>query len=142
MTGQLQDVPNPGSQPLLQQTLRDLKFGDFQQRWEATKILGRIGTPAIDPLIAILEDREADPEVQWFVARILGQFDTSVVIHALVSCLQRIHPAASDDHASVQKMIAVALGNLGQSAIVPLTRLLETDLTSFCHRSTCPNSPY
>jgi HEAT repeat protein len=127
MTGQLQDVPNPGSQPLLQQTLRDLKFGDFQQRWEATKILGRIGTPAIDPLIAILEDVEADPEVQWFVARILGQFDTTVVIDALVNCLQRIHPASTDDHGSVQQMIAVALGNLGQSAIVPLVHLLETD---------------
>jgi HEAT repeat protein len=127
MNGQLQNVPNPGSQPLLQQALKDLKFGDFQQRWEATQILGRIGMPAIDPLITILEDGEADPEVQWFVARILGQFDTAVVINALVSCLQRIHPAASDDHASVQQMIAVALGNLGQSAIVPLTRLLETD---------------
>ena len=92
MSSQLHNVSNPESQQLLQQALRDLESGDFQQRWEATKTLGRIGSAAIDPLVAILEDVEADPEVQWFVARILGQFDTEVVINALVNCLQQTHP--------------------------------------------------
>ncbi|MGB3535469.1 MAG: HEAT repeat domain-containing protein [Microcoleaceae cyanobacterium] len=127
MSGQLQDLSTSGSQQLLQQALRDLKFGDFHTRWEATKVLGRIGIPAIKPLITILEDVEADSEVQWFVARILGQFDTEEVVNALVNSLQRINPAASDEEMSVKQMIAVALANVGESAIFPLTNLLKTE---------------
>lgn len=128
MSGQWQDVSDVKSQPLLQQALSDLQFGDFQQQWEATKILNRMGNAAIQPLITILEDVETDPEVQWFVARSLGQFETQEVINALVSSLQRTHhDSDSDEQAGVQQMIGVALGNLGKSAITPLTDLLKTE---------------
>jgi HEAT repeat protein len=127
MSGQWQDVSDTKSQPLLQQALSDLQFGDFQQRWEATKILNRIGEAAIEPLIAILEDVEADPEVQWFVARSLGQFETQPVIAALINGLQRSHHNESEEQTAVKQMIGVALGNLGKSAIAPLTNLLKTD---------------
>ncbi|MBW4619450.1 MAG: HEAT repeat domain-containing protein [Cyanosarcina radialis HA8281-LM2] len=104
----------------LQLALEVLERGDFHERWEAAKLLPKLGTVAIDPLIEILEDEEADLELRWFAARILGDFDSPTVVTSLINLLQ-----SSADEELVE-MAANALGHLGTSAIEALTALLAS----------------
>jgi HEAT repeat protein len=104
----------------LQLALEVLERGDFHERWEAAKLLPKLGTVAIDPLIEILEDEEADPELRWFAARILGELDSPAVVTPLINLLQ----SAADQE--LVEMAANALGHLGTSAIEALTALLPS----------------
>ncbi|MGF1491358.1 MAG: HEAT repeat domain-containing protein [Microcoleaceae cyanobacterium] len=131
--------PNLEQQRLLEFALENLEFGDFQQRWEAAKTLSRLNPVAIQPLIQRLANPEMDSEVRWFIARILGNFDTDGVVAALVQVLRTSgtesqNPAAEGrgenfidedgDEAAVQQMAAVALASLGQRAIPSLVTLM------------------
>ena len=66
----LQEVTAKGSklqeQHILEQAvslaIQALEWGDFQDRWEIAKVLPNLGNCAIAPLIAVLEDEDADTE--------------------------------------------------------------------------------
>lgn len=104
-----------------QLALSVLLYGDFQQRWEIAKIIPRFGKEVIHPLIAILEDEEADLEVRWFTSRILGEFNDSVIVIALVKLLQQT------EHEELILVAAKTLANIGNTAIDALSGLLATE---------------
>ena len=121
----LQQVTTNGSQPQEQHILEQavnlaiqaLEWGDFQDRWEIAKVFPNLGNCAIAPLIAVLEDEDADTEPRWFAARILGKFDRPEVIQALVTLVKN-----SDEELS--QIAAETLGNFGTTAIESLANLL------------------
>ena len=110
-------------QQVLNFALEILEYGDFQERWEVAKLFPSLGTIAIAPLIAILKDEEAQENVRWFVARILGEFDRPEVITALVEILQ------NSESEELSTIASEALTNLGRSAIAALTELLANEET-------------
>jgi HEAT repeat protein len=122
----LQQLTAKGSKPqekhILEQAvslaIQALEWGDFQDRWEIAKVLPNLGNGAIAPLIAVLEDEDADTESRWFAARILGKFDRPEVIQALVELVKN-----SDEELS--QIAAETLGNLGPTAIESLATLLQ-----------------
>lgn len=129
----LQQVTAKGGKPQEQQILEEavslaiqaLEWGDFQDRWEIAKVLPNLGNSAIAPLIAVLEDEDADTEPRWFAARILGKFDRPEVIQALVKLVKN-----SDEELS--QIAAETLGNFGPTAIESLaTLLLQEDSRLF-----------
>ncbi|ERT05213.1 HEAT repeats family protein [Lyngbya aestuarii BL J] len=128
MGDQFSNLSDDNQSPaLLSQAIAQLESGDFQHRWDAAKQLAKMGTIAINPLIAILEDEEADPEVRWFVARTLGQFNSDAVVPALVNLLQTAKITDDASETSLLEMAATALANLGTSAVEPLGALLENE---------------
>ncbi|MEG4495373.1 HEAT repeat domain-containing protein [Microcoleus sp. D3_18_C4] len=114
----------PQEQHILEQAvslaIEALEWGDFQDRWEIAKVLPNLGNGAIAPLIAVLEDEEADTEPRWFAARILGKFDRPEVIQALVELVKN-----SDEELS--QIAAETLGNFGPTAIESLATLLQQE---------------
>lgn len=108
---------------VLNWALEILEAGDFQERWDVAKVFASLGNGAIAPLISILSDEEADEELRWFVARILGGFDRPEVIKALVEILE------TSQSEELSAIAAEALANLGQSAIAALTNLLAEEET-------------
>ena len=105
--------------PTLAEALTALETGDFQARWEVAKRFSEFGAVAIPPLIDRIQDDELDSELRWFVARILGQFDQPEAVTALVQIL------TTDDDEDLCLMAAEALANLGPSAVIALSELLE-----------------
>jgi HEAT repeat protein len=99
--------------------------GDFQERWDVAKVFPKLGPIAIAPLIEILEDEDADLELRWFAARILGEFNHPTVISTLIDLLK----TAEDE--DLVAMAATALSNLGNSAVDALTSLLADPQTRF-----------
>lgn len=96
-----------------------LRYGDFQQRWEVTKLLPKLGQPVIAPLLEIVQDEEVDLEARWFAGRTLGQFDDPVVVTTLIELLHH------QDNSELVTVAAEALANIGIGAIQALTDLLE-----------------
>ncbi|WP_413199069.1 HEAT repeat domain-containing protein [Nostoc piscinale] len=111
------------SEDLLKLALPVLEMGDFQQRWEITKVLLRLGNIAIPPLIEILEDEEAEEELHWYAARTLGEFQHPEAIAPLVELLK-----TSDDE-ELKAIAATSLGQMGSLAITQLSQLLKQDDT-------------
>lgn len=108
-------------QQALQLALQVIEAGDFQEKWDAAKVFPKLGKCSIAPLIAILENEEADLDVRWFASRILGEFDDPVVVISLVQLLQ----SAEDEE--LAQMAAQALSNIGSSAIAALSNLLAQE---------------
>ena len=104
-------------------TVDTLKMGDFQARWEASKLLAKSGAVAIEPLLVILGEEDSDWELLWFVARILGNIAHPAAVSALVNLL------ATATHEDVAGMAATALAHHGTTAIAPLTTLLQQEAT-------------
>ncbi|WP_416666074.1 HEAT repeat domain-containing protein [Egbenema bharatensis] len=107
----------------LQSALHLLKNGDFQARWDVAKTFPNLGVTAIDPLIELLQEADADWELLWFIARILGNLKHPDAIHALS------HLCATTDHIDVAEMAATALAQQGATAILALTHLLDQEPT-------------
>lgn len=117
---------------LLELALTVLEMGDFQQRWEITKVFSYLGNITIAPLINILQDEDADEEVRWYAARILGELQHPDAIAPLVELLQ------STDLQELQEMATNALGQIGTNAITALSELLkEQDTRFWAVRSLC-----
>ena len=132
----LQQVTAKGSQQpekhILEQAvslaIQALESGDFQDRWEIAKVLPNLGNGAIAPLIAVLEDEDADTEPRWFAARILGKFvkpsypvgNRPEVMLALVKLIEN-----SDEELS--QIAAETLANFGTTAIESLATLLQQE---------------
>lgn len=117
---------------LLKLTLSILEMGDFQQRWEITKVLTHLGNVAIPPLIEILEDEEAEEELRWYAARTLGEFQHPKAIASIVELLK------NDQDEELKAIAATALGQMGTVAIASLTELLiDEDTRLLAVRSLC-----
>ncbi|MBE9170600.1 HEAT repeat domain-containing protein [Pleurocapsales cyanobacterium LEGE 06147] len=130
VTRYLQQLPQDKQKNQLllkKQTLREqlerlalavLYEGDFQQRWEISKILPLLGKQVINPLIAIVEDEEVELELRWFVCRILGEFKEQTVTLALVNLIQQT------EEEELAIAAAQSLAQLGTAAIEALSSLL------------------
>jgi HEAT repeat protein len=103
---------------LLKLALSMLEVGDFQQRWEITKVLTNLGNIAIPPLIDILEDEDAEEELRWYAARTLGEFQQPEAIASLVELLK------TDEDEELKAIATTALGQMGTVAIAALSELL------------------
>ncbi|BAU66955.1 PBS lyase HEAT domain protein repeat-containing protein [Stanieria sp. NIES-3757] len=103
---------------IIQLALAVLFYGDFQLRWEVTKIFVGIGTSVIEPLIKVLEDESNDIEIRWFVCRILAEFNHPKIIFALIKLLQH-----SEEELAL--IATEALAQIGVAAIESLTNLLN-----------------
>ena len=107
---------------LLDLAIDVLVYGDFQERWEIAKVFPKLGH-AIAPLLEILEDEDAEEEVRWYAARILGEFNQPSVINALVELLK------TSESEELTAMAAAALGSIGSSAVAALAELLAESET-------------
>jgi HEAT repeat protein len=103
---------------LLELALSALEGGDFQQRWEIAKVFPRLGKIAIPELIAILEDEDAEEDLRWYAARILGDLKSQDAIAPLMELLQK------SESEEIKEVAATALGQMGTIAIATLTDLL------------------
>ncbi|MEH2167197.1 MAG: HEAT repeat domain-containing protein [Nostoc sp.] len=108
---------------LLKLTVSMLEMGDFQQRWEITKVLTHLGNIAIPPLIEILEDEDAEDELRWYAARTLGEFQHPKAIASIVELLK------NDRDEELKAIAATALEQMGTVAITSLTELLLDENT-------------
>jgi len=99
--------------------LSELEQGDFQSRWETAKQIPNFGESAIASLIDLLHKTPTDLELQWFVARILGQFDHADAVIALVHLLQ------STDDDDIAEIAAQMLAQIGPQAVDALAPLLQ-----------------
>lgn len=104
----------------LSDALAVLVDGSFQDRWEVAKVISQWGTAAIEPLVDLLQ--EQDPELSWFIARILGQVHHPAAVKVLIGLLQ------SDDP-EVSSIAAEALGAMGDMAIASLVPQLHQSET-------------
>lgn len=110
-------------QQVIDLAIQVLVSSDFQERWEVAKVFPKLGERAIAPLIEILEDEDAELELRWHVARILGNLNHPSAVTALVELLQN----AEDE--DLAQMAATALANLGSFAIDALASLLANEDT-------------
>ncbi len=110
-------------QEQLELALSSLLMGDFQQRWEITKVFKHLGAIAIPQLIEILTDEELEEELRWYAARILGEFHHPDAISALIELLK----IEADEELTT--MAVSALGQMGTLAIAALSELLIDDET-------------
>lgn len=114
---------SPDLEQVLNLALEVLEAGDFNERWEVAKVIPKLGRAAIAPLIAILEDEDAEMESRWYAGRILAEFNDPAAIAALVNLLK------ADTDEELAGMAAAALGNLGSPAVEALTQLLADEDT-------------
>ncbi len=100
-------------------TLEILKSGDFHARWDAAKMLSSFGEQAIAPLTQLLHGTDSDLELQWVVARALGDFQHPDALMALATLLCN----TQDDE--ISEIAAEALGKMGATAIPVLEEYLN-----------------
>lgn len=98
--------------------LSALESGDFAQRWELAKTLPPLGTAVIPHLVEILEDEDADEELQWFAIRILGNFQHPDALSALTDVLK------TSDNEDLKAAVADVLSQFGVDAVAIATKLL------------------
>ena len=106
--------------------LQALEWGDFQVRWDVSKLLPKLGNSAIEPLLNRLNDALNDPtdsdeEVQWFIVRTLGAWEDDGVMVALLEVLRSGNP-------DVQSMAATVLAQYGDRCLSVLKPMLQTGL--------------
>ncbi|MGL5942150.1 MAG: HEAT repeat domain-containing protein [Waterburya sp.] len=92
--------------------------GDFQHKWEITKLLPLFGQKMIPTLTHLLKNETIEVDIRWFICQVLGQFKTQTVVLTLVELLQQT---------TDQELIAIAgktLTQIGNSAIKALIELL------------------
>ena len=119
LSRELENVDGKIAQQALDLALEVLLEGDFSQKWSITKFFPTLGRQVIVPLVEILEDQTIDPEVHWFVVKILGKFPESIVIIALADIIQ------TTKEADLKAIASQSLANIGKPAIEVLINLLE-----------------
>ncbi|MDM9383310.1 HEAT repeat domain-containing protein [Chlorogloeopsis sp. ULAP01] len=116
-----QEVEN--REKLLSLALCVLAVGDFQQRWEIAKVFVNLGIIAIPSLVEILIDEEAEEELRWYAARVLGEYRHPEAIAALIELLK------TEEDEELKTVATAALGQSGTLAINALTELLAQEST-------------
>ncbi len=111
----------PEQSQILDLALQVLRAEDFQDGWAVTKILPALGEMAIEPLLMMLQDDSLEPEVQWLVGKVLGEFRSPLVATGLAQCLLQ-HPDSE-----LAEIALRALIQIGNVAISQLTALLKTN---------------
>ena len=96
-----------------------LKMGDFQSRWDIAKQLEDCGEMIVSPLLNLLKVSDADPELQWFIAKILASLRHPDAILALGQLLE--HSKDED----VRLIAAQGLAEMGTDAIAQLSGALK-----------------
>jgi HEAT repeat protein len=114
---------NLDTESALQIVLNILEYGDFQQRWDVTKIIPKLGVKVVDPLIKIVEDQEEDEQKRWFAIKSLAHFPQADVIFTLVNLLN------TTEDEDLAEIASNTLANLGEKAITSLSVLLENSET-------------
>jgi HEAT repeat protein len=106
----------------LDSALTTLRNGDFQTRWDIAKEIPRFGEPAVLPLVALLNDADADEELTWFVVRILGSFQSP---EAVLTLIERLDPSQPEE---LSEIAAQMLAGMGTDVLDSLASLLEDPL--------------
>lgn len=111
---------------ILNGLLQALEWGDFQVRWDVSKLLPKLGNVAIDPLLNRLNETlndttDFDEELQWFVVRTLGAWEDDGVMLALLEVLK-------SGNSDVQSMAATVLAQYGDRCLSVLKPMLQTGL--------------
>ncbi|MGB8701055.1 MAG: HEAT repeat domain-containing protein [Thermosynechococcaceae cyanobacterium] len=101
----------------LADALSALKVGDFQARWEVAKQIEGYGEVVLQPLLLLLAD--ADGELQWFIAKLLGAYAHPEALLALVNLLE------TTEEEEVAVIAAQSLAGMGVAAIAPLAPYLD-----------------
>ncbi|MBN1383280.1 MAG: HEAT repeat domain-containing protein [Elusimicrobia bacterium] len=116
--GSLGDINDPiAVKPLIE--VLENKDEDDAIRMKARKMLGNIGSPAIEPLIRCLESK--DYIVRWYAALSLGEIGDRRAEAPLIKALM-------DDSKEVRGGAAGALKYIGgPEAVEPLIKCLESD---------------
>jgi HEAT repeat protein len=113
----LGDVKDPRAVDSLIAALKDTNDEDV-----LCKALGKIGTPAVEPLIAALKD--SDRSVRHAAAESLGEINDPRAVEPLIAALK-------DTDASVRMSAAYALDNIKDPrAVEPLIAALQEDPAS------------
>ncbi len=122
-------IAQPTPAAVIDLALKLLDHGDFQARWQVAKLIPELGTAAIAPLVQRLanlelaDDDEADWDLPWFIARILGDMQHPSAVVALVNLLQ------TTPHPDVASMAALALANMGAIVLPRIAELLRLPAT-------------
>lgn len=95
--------------------LTTLRTGDFQARWDIAKEIPQFGEQAVCPLVALLDD--ADEELTWFVVRILGTFQSSEAVLALI---ERLDPSQPEELSGIAAQLLAGMGTDALDALAPL----------------------
>ncbi len=95
-----------------------LAFNDSELWDAAATALGKLGEAALDPLITLLQKREA--KIRYYVIGALGQIGSPAVIPTLLPMLQ-------DKDRRVRGKTCEVLGRLGSAEVIPLLQPLLRD---------------
>lgn len=106
---------DPRPVELLVETLKSDAYSGL--RWKAAEALARIGSPAVGPLITLLDD--PDEDVRWKVAIALGETEDPRAIEPLIALL-------NDPDSYVRSRAALALGTIGEPALPQLLDSLSS----------------
>jgi len=111
---------------ILNGLLQALEWGDFQVRWDVSKLLPKLEKAAIVPLLNRLNDllsetTDSDEELQWFIVRTLGAWEDDGVMALLLEVLRSGNP-------DVQSMAATVLAQYGDRSLAVLKSMLQTGL--------------
>src|SRR4029434_6387525 len=93
--------------PALIEALRSHRDSD---RDRGARVLWRIGAPAVDSLIAVLQDKNATPEMRASAARTLGMIGDKRSIKGIAVLLK-------DERYLFRQQAALALGQMGDTAV-------------------------
>lgn len=96
--------------------MKALRHNYVRIRRDAAAALVEIGSEAVEPLISLLADRDA--ELRWLAADIIGRIGDSRGIDPLISALK-------DEDRSVQGEAKHALRRFGNKAVEPLINVLS-----------------
>ena len=106
----------------IEQALSQLSEGDFHSRWDSAKqFVKQFQSDRSIPLVVHHLKNSTDPEQQWFLVRILGQYDQPVVVETLAQFL------VTTPEPELQSEAIKSLTQIGNSAIVALAQKLQSN---------------
>ncbi|MGD1898810.1 MAG: HEAT repeat domain-containing protein [Phormidesmis sp.] len=118
-----QGTENQAIESQIEQAIAQLSVGDFHSRWSQSKryarqfaLWGDRSIPALLKHLAL----EQDPDTQWFLVRLLAQFDHPSVVESLAQLL------VTTDSETLQSAISKALAGFGETAVATLSNLLAS----------------
>jgi HEAT repeat protein len=86
------------------------------QEWEK---LIKFGEAAVEPLIAVLKDKDKDNDVRWYAASALGKIGDAKAVEPLIAALK-------DEDRVIRRIAVMALGEIGDArAVEPLNAVLK-----------------